>query len=99
MTQHRSPVRFALALSALCCFIVHAAQAQTSDRAEKTMEKARDKFNGADADHDGFLTRDEAKKMPRVSDHFDDIDADHNGKVSMQEIAQYFAAKRKGRTS
>ena len=99
MTYRLSPVHCAFVLSALCLFTVDAIHAQTSDRAEKTMEKAREKFNGADTDHDGFLTRDEAKKMPRVSAHFDDIDADHNGKVSMQEIAQYFAAKRKAHDS
>ncbi len=99
MTQRFLPIACAFVLSSLCLVTVDAVHAQNSDRAEKMMEKAREKFNSADADHDSLLNREEAKKMPRVSEHFDDIDADHNGKVSLQEIAQYFAANRKARGS
>lgn len=99
MTQRFWPAGYAIVLSALCFCNASTSHAQTSNRAEKMMDKAREKFDSADTDHDGFLTRDEAKKMPRVAEHFDAIDADHNGKVSMQEIAQYFAAKRKAHTS
>jgi Ca2+-binding EF-hand superfamily protein len=72
------------------------ADAQPStDRAEKVGEKAREKFNAADTDHDGLLSRDEATKgMPRVAKHFDAIDANHDGKISLQEIAQFMNSKR-----
>jgi len=64
----------------------------------KRMEKFTEKFDAADADHDGFLTRDEASRnMPRIAKDFDAIDTDHDGKLSPQEIAHYFAAKRKTR--
>ncbi len=54
----------------------------------------RDKFTAADLDHDGLLTRDEAKGMPRVLKNFDEIDANHDGKVSLQELAQFMKSKR-----
>ncbi len=74
------------------------ALAQDAERGKKAVEKLREKFDAADANHDGFLSRDEAAKgMPRVAKHFDEIDADHDGKVSMQEIAQFISAKRKAR--
>jgi Ca2+-binding EF-hand superfamily protein len=47
------------------------------------------RFNAADANHDGGLDREEAKEMPMLSRYFDEVDANKNGKVTRQE---YFDA-------
>jgi hypothetical protein len=47
------------------------------------------RFNAADANHDGFLDREEAKNMPMLSQYFDEVDANKDGKVTRQE---YFDA-------
>lgn len=62
---------------------------------EKSGAKLREKFEAADIDHDGLLTRDEAAKgLPHAAKHFDEIDTNHDGKLSMQEVAQYLRNKR-----
>ena len=48
-----------------------------------------ERFNAADANHDGGLDKDEAKDMPMLSMYFDEVDANHDGKVTRQE---YFDA-------
>ena len=48
-----------------------------------------ERFNAADANHDGGLDREEAKGMPMLSMYFDEVDANHDGKVTRQE---YFDA-------
>jgi hypothetical protein len=47
------------------------------------------RFNAADANHDGGLDREEAKEMPMLSLYFDEVDANKDGKVTRQE---YFDA-------
>lgn len=47
------------------------------------------RFNAADANHDGGLDREEAKDMPMLSMYFDEVDANKDGKVTRQE---YFDA-------
>lgn len=45
------------------------------------------RFERADVDHDGKLTREEARNgMPRVFAQFDRIDHDHKGYVTFQDI-------------
>jgi Ca2+-binding EF-hand superfamily protein len=51
------------------------------------MEKTKDKrFEDADANHDGALSREEAKNMPMVSKHFDEIDTNKDGKITREEL-------------
>ena len=65
---------------------------------EAAAEKLREKFQAADIDHDGFLTRDEAAHgMPRVGAHFDEADTDRDGKLSQAEVGAYVAALRAAR--
>lgn len=47
------------------------------------------RFNAADANHDGGLNREEAKNMPMLTMYFDEVDANKDGKVTRQE---YFDA-------
>ncbi len=44
------------------------------------------RFEAADTNHDGALTREEAKDMPMLSQYFDQIDANKDGKVSQDEL-------------
>ena len=54
-----------------------------------------ERFEKADVNHDGKLTREEAKAgMPRVYKNFDRIDVDKKGFVTLQEILDAF---RKGK--
>jgi len=44
-----------------------------------------ERFNAADANHDGGLEREEAHGMPMLSTYFDEVDANKDGKVTRQE--------------
>lgn len=44
-----------------------------------------ERFNAADANHDGGLDKEEAKAMPMLSMYFDEVDANKDGKVTRQE--------------
>lgn len=47
----------------------------------------------ADADKDGFVSREEAQRMgPRLQQGFDSLDADHDGKLSRQELQAHCPA-------
>lgn len=77
------------------------AQQSKAERAQEMKEQLTERFNAADADHDGKLTRLEAQgKMPRVAKNFDAIDVQKRGYVTLGQIAAYAAQqmkKRKGR--
>jgi Ca2+-binding EF-hand superfamily protein len=71
-----------------------AAAAARIDRADQMKER----FDAADTDHDGYISRDEAGKgLPRIAAHFDDADANRDGKLSKDEIADYLRSQRKSR--
>lgn len=97
----RSTLRFvsiAALVAAICTADAFAQDSAPLVEKPRKAEKFAEKFDAADGNHDGFLTRDEAAKgMPRAAKHFDAIDADHDGKLSRQEIAQFLATKRKAR--
>lgn len=58
--------------------------------------KIAERFKAADADHDGKLTREEAKVgMPGVYDHFDKIDRKKKGYATEKEIGSYWGAMTK----
>lgn len=61
---------------------------------EKAQTEMKARWEKADANHDGMLSREEAKTSPHVAKHFDAIDADKNGQVSEQEIADFMKARR-----
>jgi Ca2+-binding EF-hand superfamily protein len=63
-----------------------------ADNSVRSKEIA-DRFSSCDKNHDGRLTRDEAKGcMPRVYDRFNLIDTDNKGYVTAAQI-QAMAAK------
>ena len=57
-----------------------------ADNASRNQEIA-ERFAKCDVNHDGKLTRDEAKGcMPRIYDHFSYIDSSNKGYVTVAEI-------------
>ena len=55
----------------------------------------RDRFDAADADGDGALSRDEtARGMPELEASFDTIDTDRNALVSAAEASSYLEWQR-----
>ncbi|WP_026036052.1 calcium-binding protein [Cupriavidus sp. BIS7] len=53
-----------------------------------------EKFKAADTNHDGKLTREEAKAgMPEVYKHFDQIDVKKKGYVTARQIGAYWQSK------
>jgi Ca2+-binding EF-hand superfamily protein len=49
-------------------------------------QRPKVRFEQADTDHDGRLTRSEAAAMPFVAKHFDEIDTNHDGYISRDEL-------------
>ena len=81
----------------LCAVAAHADGADTSDR-RAGMQKLHARFDAADSNHDGYLSREEAHKgMPRIGAHFDAADTDHDGRLSPAEVGSFVAAARAGR--
>jgi hypothetical protein len=81
------------AISAL--ILMHTAGAASGDqRLAKRAAQLQARFEQADGDHDGKLTRAEAKAgMPRIYEHFDEIDTSHNGVLTLEDIKAYAVAK------
>jgi Ca2+-binding EF-hand superfamily protein len=44
------------------------------------------RFEAADTNHDGGISREEAKSMPMILEHFDQLDTNKDGKVTEDEI-------------
>lgn len=74
--------------------LVAALMATSAFAQDARMQQLQSRFEAADANHDGKLTKAEAQAgMPLVAKHFDEIDATHKGYVTLDDITQ-FAAKR-----
>lgn len=85
-------------LLAMLAMLAAATAAADGGRHEAAREKLRAKFDAADANHDGALTRAEAEQgMPHVARHFDDADTDRDGRLSIAEVAAYLARTRAAR--
>ncbi len=56
---------------------------------EITAEMSADaKFRALDANHDGFLTKDELKRYPHYGEAFDEADQNHDGRLSSAEFVK-----------
>ena len=63
-------------------------------RGREMAAELKQRFTEADVNHDGLLSREEAKNgMPFVYRNFDGIDTARKGQVSMAEIAAFFREK------
>lgn len=70
------------------------AKARMEQHREKAKTEMKARWDKADANGDGALSREEAKSTPPIAKHFDEMDTDKNGQVSTQEIAGYMKAHR-----
>ncbi len=76
------------------------AQAPNAARLEKARTELQKRFEAADANKDGKLTREEAQaKMPKVYKNFDAIDASHAGAISLADIETFLLSKKGSRKS
>jgi Ca2+-binding EF-hand superfamily protein len=74
-----------------------AATAQASDdaRLQRIQEELQQRFTQADTNHDGLLSREEARDgMPRVYKRYDDIDSQQSGALSLEDITRYLLQQR-----
>lgn len=66
----------------------------TPELIKRRADVLRQRFDKADTDHDGFLTREEAQKgLPMAAKHFDEIDTKHTGKVSSNDVITYISKR------
>jgi Ca2+-binding EF-hand superfamily protein len=76
------------------------AKARMEQYREKVKTEMKARWDKADTNGDGALSREEAKASPQIAKHFDAMDADKNGQVSEQEVADYMKSHRpRGRTN
>lgn len=61
----------------------------------KVAQKLAKRFDEADADHTGTVTREQAMRAGWgfVAQHFDNIDVQHSGKVSLDDIRRYMRSR------
>ena len=58
-------------------------------------EQWKERWDKADANHDGMLSREEMRQgMPRLARHFDRLDRDGNGEVTPEELRAAFQARK-----
>lgn len=67
--------------------------ASATARRPRMAAKLEQRFQAADANHDGKLTKEEADgKMPMVYKNFDAIDTEKAGAVTLEAITRYMQA-------
>lgn len=85
----------AAGLAILICSAAVSAQglgsAMQSQRVEQVATELQKRFESADADHNGQLTKTEAQKMPRVAKNFQQIDSAGLGYVTLDQIKTFVA--------
>ncbi len=52
-------------------------------------EEITEEFMRLDVDHDGYISRDEAKQWGYLAEKFDQIDANHDGKISRYDFEKF----------
>lgn len=68
----------------------HGQPPSPEQRAQRMMEHMSERFNAADANHDGKLTLDEARAgMPMVARNFDQIDTAHTGGITLDQLTAF----------
>ena len=92
---HQGLLAAVIALGAVAA-TAHAAP--YAERAQKMQAELQKRFAVADANGDGRLTKEEARRgMPMVYKHFDEIDAARSGGVTLADIAAFARSQRGAR--
>jgi Ca2+-binding EF-hand superfamily protein len=86
-----------LVLALAVLFRQHAMERQIQQQAAQQdapsvvlQRQVTQRFEAADTDHSGDLTREEMeKRLPRFAARFDEMDANHDGVVSLRELEQF----------
>ena len=52
-------------------------------------EEVAEDFQSLDSDHDGFISREDAKNMPDLIRVFDKFDTDHDGRLSQMDFEAF----------
>jgi len=77
--------------TALMCLDANADESK-AERAQEMKAKLVERFNAADANRDGRLTKLEAEgKMPRVVKNFEAMDVHKRGYVTVEQISDFAA--------
>lgn len=56
--------------------------------------QAQERLKAADTNHDGLISREEAKALPRIAEQFDAIDANKDGLISPEELRAFHQSQR-----
>ncbi len=56
--------------------------------------QAQERLKAADTNHDGLISREEAKALPRIAEQFDAIDANRDGQISADELRAFHQSQR-----
>jgi len=83
-----APARVASSRPAAAPASEPAPAAERKDAAERFKEKVTAEFKAADANGDGYLSPDEARRFPALARNFQRVDRDGDGRLSLQEFAQ-----------
>jgi hypothetical protein len=71
------------------------AEGHKGEMARAAKEKANERFNKADANNDGFVTREEATAtLPFIAENFEKYDKNKDGKMSWEEYLGHDKWKR-----
>lgn len=90
--------RGAIVLFALLVLLELGGCAMAGGNRRQMAQKSEQRFDAADSNHDGYLSRDEVQSgMPRIAEHFDEVDTDHDGQLSKAEILAYLKQYRAAR--
>ncbi len=85
--------RFRIAAT-LCLLSLLAGQAVFAQ--SNMAQKLEARFSAADKDHDGKLSKAEAKAgMPRVAQYFEQIDTEHTGFITLAQIGAFMAKQKR----
>ncbi len=84
-------------LKACCKYGMAGKTGNACKRNQGMHDKGSKEFDAADKDHDGTLTKAEARKLKRVYKSFDAIDVDRDGTVDRDEVHTYMREQVKGK--
>lgn len=91
MNVKRLPHLSLLAATALALGVIAAhpaGAAETGQPMPMDSQSSLSTFNKLDTNHDGYVDRNEAKRLNGLSEIFDQADTNHDGKLSKEEFAR-----------